>query len=184
VGDSVGDLLERVRQYDPGCFGPGLLVRSTRSLHDEAQVSWHRLKEQRPDLAAYGEGRLRSRVAYLATVDADGSPRVHPVTPIVMPERLMVFMEPTSPKGHDLRRGSRYALHCSVEDDEGGGGEFRVRGSARQIMDAGLRDQVAEHAPYEPSPAYVLFELLVDDAFSTEYDANGTPVRTRWQSGD
>jgi hypothetical protein len=146
-------------------------------------LSWQELRQRRPELAAFGERRLGSRVAYLATVDADGSPRVHPVTPIVMPERLMVFMEPTSPKGHDLRRGSRYALHCSVEDDQGGGGEFRVRGTAREVTDAALRAQAAVHAPYEPSPAYVLFELLVDDAFSTRYDADGTPVRQKWVSG-
>jgi hypothetical protein len=146
-------------------------------------VSWQELREHHPDLAAFGEPRLLSRVAYLATVGADGAPRVHPVTPIVMPERLMVFMEPTSPKGHDLRRGSRYALHCSVEDDHGGGGEFRVRGTARTITDVELREQAANHAPYEPSPTYVLFELLVDDAFSTNYGADGTPVRHTWISG-
>jgi hypothetical protein len=146
------------------------------------QVSWQQLRDHHPELAEFGERRLLSRVAYLATVDADGSPRVHPVTPIVMPSRLMLFMEPTSPKGHDLRRGSRYALHCSVEDDQGGGGEFRVRGTAREVTDEQLRGQAADHASYEPSQAYVLFELLVDDAFSTRYDANGTPVRQTWIS--
>jgi hypothetical protein len=146
-------------------------------------VSWAQLREHQPDLAAFGERRLRSRVAYLATVDAAGAPRVHPVTPFLTSERLLVFMEPSSPKGHDLRRGSRYALHCSVEDDQGGGGEFRVRGSAREVTDAESRAQAADDAPYDPSPSYVLFELLVDDAFSTTYEADGTPVRQRWSSG-
>jgi hypothetical protein len=95
----------------------------------------------------------------------------------------MVFMEPTSPKGHDLRRGSRYALHCSVEDDEGGGGEFRARGSAREVSDPTVREQAADRAPYAPSEEYVLFELFVDDAFSTRYDPSGTPVRRTWRAG-
>lgn len=146
-------------------------------------MSWRELQEHQPELAAFGQRRFGSRVAYLATVDADGSPRVHPVTPIVTPLGLMVFMEPTSPKGHDLRRGSRYALHCSVEDDEGGGGEFRVRGAARAVTEPAVRGQVADHAPFAPSDDYVLFELLVDDAFSTRYDADGTPVRHRWRAG-
>lgn len=146
-------------------------------------MSWQRLQEHAPSLAAFGERRLTSRVAYLATVGDDGVPRVHPVTPIVAPGRLMVFMEPTSPKGHDLRRGSRYALHCAVEDDEGGGGEFRVRGAATSVSDPQLRAIAAEHAPYQPSEHYVLFELLVADAFSTTYEADGTPVRERWVSG-
>jgi hypothetical protein len=146
------------------------------------QVTWQQLREDRPSLATYGEERFASRVAYLATVDRSGSPRVHPVTPIVVPGRLLVFMEPTSPKGHDLRRGSRYALHCAVEDDQGGRGEFRVRGPAREITDVGVRDQAADHAPYEPAPNYVLFELLIDEAFSTRYEPDGTPVRARWKA--
>jgi hypothetical protein len=121
-----------------------------------------------------------SRVAYLATVDGAGSPRVHPVTPIVSPGGLFVFMEPTSPKGRDLERGSRYALHCAVEDEGGGGGEFRIRGSARRVTDPQLRDLAAAHAPYDPAGDYILFELLVDDAFSTTYADDGTPVRRRW----
>ncbi|MGH2405330.1 MAG: pyridoxamine 5'-phosphate oxidase family protein, partial [bacterium] len=52
-------------------------------------------------------------MAYLATLRGDGAPRVHPVTPIVGEGRLFLFMEPTSPKGHDLRRDGRYALHSS-----------------------------------------------------------------------
>jgi hypothetical protein len=133
-------------------------------------------------LAAFGRRRFGSRVADLATGDAAGTPRVHPVTPIVTSLGLMLFMVPTSPKGHDLRRGSRYALHCSVEDDEGGGGEFRVRGAARKVDDPAARAQVAAPAPYEPSDPYVLFELLVDEAFSTHDDAEGTPVRHRWRA--
>jgi pyridoxine/pyridoxamine 5'-phosphate oxidase len=146
-------------------------------------MSWQDLLEGAPELAAFGQRRFGSRVAYLATVDAQGAPRVHPVTPIVTPQGLMVFMEPTSPKGHDLRRGSRYALHCSVEGDDGGGGEFRVRGTAREIHDPAVREQATAHAPYAPYDAYVLFELLVDDAFSTTYDADGSPVRHRWRTG-
>jgi pyridoxine/pyridoxamine 5'-phosphate oxidase len=146
-------------------------------------MSWLTLQDEAEDLASFGARRLTDhRVAYLATVDATGAPRVHPVTPIVAPGGLFVFMEATSPKGHDLERGSRYALHCAVEDDEGGGGEFRIRGSARRVVDAEQRALVAEHAPYTPTDEYVLFELLVDDAFSTVYADDGTPDRRRWRA--
>jgi hypothetical protein len=145
-------------------------------------MSWQTLQDEAGELAAFGARRLTdSRVAYLATVDDSGAPRLHPVTPIVAPGGLFVFMEATSPKGHDLERGSRYALHCAVEDDEGGDGEFRIRGSARRVVDAEQRALVAEHAPYTPTDDYVLFELLVDDAFSTVYAEGGTPERRRWR---
>jgi pyridoxine/pyridoxamine 5'-phosphate oxidase len=146
-------------------------------------MSWQTLQDEAAELADFGARRLtHPRVAYLATVDASGAPRVHPVTPIVVPGGLFVFMEATSPKGHDLERGSRYALHCAVEDDEGGGGEFRIRGSARRVEDPRRRAHVAEHAPYNPTDDYVLFELLVDDAFSTVYADDGTPERRRWRA--
>jgi hypothetical protein len=62
-------------------------------------VSWRELQDSQPELAAFGERRFPSGVAYLATIGVDGSPRVRPVTPIVTPHRRFVFMEPTSPKG-------------------------------------------------------------------------------------
>jgi len=79
-------------------------------------MSWKALRMGAPELAEFGEQRFAGGVAYLATVKSDGAPRVHPVTPIVAPDRLFLFMEPTSPKGHDLRRDGRYALHCAVDD--------------------------------------------------------------------
>lgn len=84
-------------------------------------TSWQTFAQQAPELAAFGESRFRSGVAYLGTLRADGGPRVHPVTPIIG-EELYLFMEPTSPKGRDLRRDPRYTLHCAVEDSSGGAG--------------------------------------------------------------
>src|SRR6188768_280151 len=92
-------------------------------------ASWTEFTKQAPEIAAFGKSRFQSGVAYLATLRADGGPRVHPVTPI-LGDQLYLFMEPTSPKGKDLQRDGRYTLHCSVEDSSGGGGEFYVRGHA------------------------------------------------------
>ena len=90
-------------------------------------TSWAEFAQQAPEFAEFGSARFRSGVAYLGTLRVDGSPRVHPVTPI-LGEQLFLFMEPTSPKGKDLQRDPRYTLHCSVEDSSGGSGEFVHRG--------------------------------------------------------
>src|SRR5512143_2964565 len=102
-------------------------------------MTWKILEDQQPELAAFGAERLNGQVAYLATVRKDGSPRVHPLTPIIGQGHLFVFMEPTSPKGHDLRRDGRYALHCAVADTNGTGGEFSIRGQAQWIDNPELR---------------------------------------------
>jgi hypothetical protein len=142
-------------------------------------ASWAEFIQADPELAALGAERLHGQVAYLATVRGDGSPRVHPVTPIVGGGQLFLFMEPTSPKGNDLRREPRYALHSAVADNSGSGGEFHLRGSARPVADPAVRQLAVASASYEPRDRYVLFALDVDGAMLTLYDGD-RPVRRRW----
>ena len=143
-------------------------------------TSWAEFAQQAPELARFGETRFRSSVAYLGTLRADGGPRVHPVTPI-LGEQLFLFMEPTSPKGKDLQRDARYTLHCSVENSDGGEGEFYVRGRARLIDDPLIRAQAVQAAPYAPQDRYLLFLLSIEFAFMNTY-GDGEPSSKRWRS--
>lgn len=145
-------------------------------------TSWKLFTEQEPTLAAFGKARFGSQVAYLGTVRADGSPRVHPVTPIVGDE-LFLFMEPTSPKGKDLQRDPRYALHCSVRDSGGGEGEFYVMGRARLSYDAAEREAAVRASSYAPADRYVLFVLSVEQAFRNVYVDGKADIR-RWQASE
>jgi hypothetical protein len=147
-------------------------------------MSWGEFATAAPELATFGAGRLSSGVAYLATVREDGSPRVHPVTPIVGEGRLMLYMEPTSPKGKDLQRDGRYQLHCAVENSGGGEGEFYITGRARVVSpDEKEMWELAQRVGYTPKPQYVLFEFSVESAFSTVY-AESEVVRRRWKAGE
>lgn len=141
-------------------------------------TSWQEFAQQAPELAAFGNGRFQSGVAYLGTVRADGGPRVHPVTPI-MGEQLFLFMEPTSPKGKDLQRDGRYTLHCAVADSGGGEGEFYVRGRATLIDDPVVRAQAVQASNYAPQERYILFVLTVEFAFMNQY-IEGQPTVRRW----
>ena len=144
-------------------------------------MSWKNFAAGAPELAEFGEQRFASEVAYLATTRKDGSPRVHPVTPIIGDGHLFVFMEPTSPKGWDLKRDGRYAMHSSVEDSGGGGGEFSISGTARLVTDTDTRSLAVKSASYQPADRYILFELSVLTAFATIYAEDGEPVRSRWK---
>jgi hypothetical protein len=143
-------------------------------------MSWKTLEEKDPDLAAYGAERLNNQVAYLATVRKDGSPRVHPMTPIIGQGHLFVFMEPTSPKGHDLRRDGRYAIHCGVTDTSGYSGEFILAGRAHPVENPELRALAVQLAGYSPADRYILFEFEVESASSTVYP-DGKAVRRHWK---
>lgn len=143
-------------------------------------MCWQSLEDQQPELAAFGAEHLNGKVAYLATVRKDGSPRVHPVTPIIGQGHLFVFMEPTSPKGHDLRRDGRYAIHCSVSDTSGASGEFIVSGRARLIDHPELRALAVRLASYTPADRYMLFEFDIESASSTVYQDDRT-IRQHWK---
>ena len=143
-------------------------------------MTWGALEQSNSSLAAFGLARLNGKVAYVATVRKDGSPRVHPVTPIIGQGHLFIFMEPTSPKGGDLRRGSSYALHCAVSDNSGESGEFIVTGHGQLVEDPATRALAAQLSTYKPADRYILFELSVETASATAYE-NDQPVRQHWQ---
>jgi len=148
--------------------------------------TWSQFAASAPELASYGKTRLESRIAYLATTRPDGAPRVHPVSSFVTDTGLFVYMERSSPKGNDLRRDPRYALHCTVEDNSGGRGEFLVTGHAIEIDDTKIREKAFEQARKtgcNPRERYVLFELRIREAIATRYE-QGTPQRTKWKAAD
>jgi hypothetical protein len=149
-------------------------------------ITWSQFTAASPDLASFGKLRMEGRVAYLATIRPEGTPRLHPISPFITKDSLLVYMEPTSPKGHDLRRDPRYAMHCGIEDNTGGQGEFLVRGHALEVNDAEAKEEAFRQARmmgYNPQERYVLFELTIQEAMATHYE-QGEPKRTRWRASD
>ena len=116
---------------------------------------------------------MTAGLCYLATVRADGHPRVHPVGLHVRGDRLVVPMQPSSPKGHDLRRTGRYAVHCSVEDSDGGAGEVLVTGLAEEC------------APDDDFRArgWTMFDLHVGEVLVVTNDGSGARA-ARWRAKD
>ena len=146
-------------------------------------MSWSKLESQSPEIAEFSKTRLHGKVAYLATIRKDGAPRVHPFTPIIGEGHFFVFMEPTSPKGNDLRRDARYAVHCSVTDNSGESGEVVVTGRARFIEDPEMRALAVKICPYQPAERYILFEFDLESAMTTEYPG-GESVRKHWKADE
>jgi hypothetical protein len=144
--------------------------------------TWGDFAAAEPELAAFVAARLRAAPSYLATVREDGAPRVHPVTPIFTADGLYLFMEPTSPKGADLRARPLFALHNGVPDNAGTGGEASVTGTAHAVDDAAMRATVASAASYAPADRYVLFELRPTDVRCNGYGDVDLPAVRRWRS--
>lgn len=145
-------------------------------------ISWSEFAAIEPELAAFGRDRLAERPAYLATVRPDGYPRVHPVTPVIGHAGLFLFMEPTSPKGPDLRDRAVYSLHNGVPDNSGTGGEFHLSGHGREITEPAIRAAAIEACSYEPAERYVLFELLIAQARCNGYGDVELPAHRSWRA--
>lgn len=145
-------------------------------------MSWKEFEESALELAQLGYEKLNRKIAYLATIKKDGSPRLHPVTPFIGQGMLFMFTEPSSPKIRDLRRDGRYALHCAVGRD-GPLIEYLISGIAEEVSDPSIRMQAATMADSPVVLAgYVLFEYFVKSVLVIEYDEEGKPVVRRWHS--
>src|SRR5918996_2344577 len=98
--------------------------------------SWESFARAEPDLAARGRELLYQRgdgEGFLATVAANGIPRIHPLNVGVRDGRLLVFIQGHSAKARDLEANPRYALHAHI--DPVAPHEFMVRGEARVMTE-------------------------------------------------
>jgi hypothetical protein len=151
-------------------------------------ATWAEFERAVPGLAHKGRALLYQYgppLGYLATVRPDGGPRVHPFCPIVTDGGLWAFVLRHSPKGGDLRRDPRFALHafCPADVDD----EFFVRGRAEPTEPTDdLRVAIVAAA----MPATVgsgdeqLFQLNIDRVLLATYTHRGQwpPYYQRWSA--
>ncbi len=120
---------------------------------------------------------------FLTTVAANGIPRIHPLNVGVVDGRLLVFVQDHSAKARDLESNTHYALHAHQDPERPH--EFLVRGEARLVGDAAVREAAARDWFFTVRHSYPLYELLIGHALLGERDsANDWPPRYRsWRSG-
>lgn len=138
-------------------------------------VDWARFEASDGELAKHVQGRLTGGLCYLSTIRPDGFPRVHPVGVQIRSGRLLVPMSSTSPKGEDIRRNGRFALHCSVEDSRGGEGEVLVTGVGSET------DPPDDFA----ARRWTAFHLQIAEVLSVRHpEHEERPLVTRWNAQD
>ena len=154
-------------------------------------LTWAQFAHARPDLAEAGRQLLYQfgvGLAFLATVRADGGPRLHPMCPLVTDDALLAFLQP-SPKRGDLHRDGRYALHAFPP--EGNEDAFYISGRAvlvddperRQLATAQfLAERRLTAAPQE-FDAQDLFEFYLERCLWTATSGHGdwNPRHTIWR---
>jgi hypothetical protein len=150
-------------------------------------VRWVEFERQAPTFAELGRGRLgEPGVVLVATIRSDGSPRVSPVEPLFWNGDLWLSMGWRTRKAEDLDRDPRILVHSIVTDREGTSGEYKVRGRAIPVDDAGVQQQYAGTVEAElgwrPEPGrFHLFRLEIDDVTFIRWDSStNDQFVTRW----
>ena len=146
---------------------------------------WDAFALAEPEMAEKGRALLYQRgdgEGFLTTVAANGTPRIHPLNVGVKNGRLLVFIQGHSAKARDLAANPHYALHA--HQDPAAPDEFMVRGEARPVTDATVRQAAAADWFFTVSDDYPLYELLIEHALLGERpSADDWPPRYRsWRS--
>ena len=157
-------------------------------------ASWTDLAAARGDIAAAGRRLFYVHgigLGFLATVRADGGPRVHPICPVLTESGLFGMIIP-GPKLDDLRRDPRYALHSETVPPPNQDDAFYVAGIAVEMADPVAWEQIAlqmlaERSTDERWPEFetqVLFEFRVERCLLTlTHAADGFPAgHTVWHA--
>jgi hypothetical protein len=152
-------------------------------------ATWATFEAAAPGLAAAGRRLLYQggevAGAFLATVRADGGPRVHPIFPVIAYGGLHAFIVDPGWKYRDLLRDGRYALHCFPPP--AGGEEFYLDGRARPLEDPGVCAAVAAATGGRQGGAAFerLFALEIERVLHTTWTGWGTeqawPTFKKWR---
>jgi hypothetical protein len=147
-------------------------------------ATWGEFASAAPRLAERGAKLLGVGVAFMATTARDGSPRVHPFTPLISDGRLLTFIGKHTVKYGNLLRDPRCAVHAVLGNSDE---EFLLLGRAAISDDWGTRVQaaVAARAINMTSKNDVAFELMIERAHWAVWRGLGTPdihrEAERWQ---
>ncbi|MCU1450232.1 MAG: pyridoxamine 5-phosphate oxidase-related FMN-binding protein [Acidimicrobiales bacterium] len=151
-------------------------------------ASWAQVMEAAPDLAERVRERFDAHgLAVMATIRADGAPRVTGVEPLFALDELWLGMMHGSRKAADLQRDPRLALHNATEDKQVTNGDAKIAGRAIEITEATDVEAFArafhDATGYAPPPPYHLFKIDVSE-LSFLRPAGDHLVIELWREGE
>jgi len=153
--------------------------------------SWSEFSAEEPELAEHGKNMLfRTRehvgLAFIATLRKDGAPRVHPISLILSKRHLYVVIPRSSPKCADLLRDGRYAAQAFPMSPTEPGDEFYLSGTANQVHDPKISQELTEDTRVAVEENEILFELFLDRVMYTELVNRSSideyPVHRKWMA--
>jgi hypothetical protein len=132
-------------------------------------MNWGEFAAAAPELAGLGQGLLeRAGLCFLATLRADGWPRISPCEPFIVDGEMMLGMMWRSKKALDLHRDPRFTLHSAHAERAGTEGDFKLYGRAVEVTDPQQRERYAltleNKIEWRPADPYHLFCMDIEHA--------------------
>jgi nitroimidazol reductase NimA-like FMN-containing flavoprotein (pyridoxamine 5'-phosphate oxidase superfamily) len=113
--------------------------------------SWGEIEQIAPELARHARALLDAHVhKTLATVRADGSPRISGLEAKFIGDELWFGSMPGSRKSDDLARDPRFALHSGSIDPPGWEGDAKVGGVAVEVEDLVRKREIFDAMGADP----------------------------------
>lgn len=102
--------------------------------------SWSEFDSAAPGIAAIFRRRhtATKNLCLLATLRADGSPRICPLEPRFFAGQLWLVGMPGTRKFADLARDPRFCLHTATVDTQVSDGDAKLWGTVRNVQDPQL----------------------------------------------
>ena len=146
----------------------------------DAAVTWAEFEQADPALAQRVMTRLQShRHAIMATVRADGSPRLSGMEAPIRSGHLWLAMTPGSHKAADLARDPRFSLHSALDAEDLQEGDARIEGAVLLADEAQQAEFVAQHRyPVEDPSIMVLFTTLIQRVVLVRVDNESLLIET------
>ncbi|MET7772808.1 pyridoxamine 5'-phosphate oxidase family protein [Nocardia sp. NPDC005366] len=109
-------------------------------------TTWSEFTAQAPKIATIFERRHRAtgNLCMLATLRADGSPRISPVEPRIFEGMLVIAGMPNTTKFKDLARDPRFCLHTATVDTMVGDGDAKLFGTVTDLPDREVHRRFAQ----------------------------------------
>ena len=129
---------------------------------------WERIEAEEPEFAARAREHFDTGVhKTIATLRADGSPRISGIEASFLAGDLWFGSMPGARKAADLIRDPRFALHSASEDPPGWSGDAKLSGRAIEIGEGNERDRylAARAGDSEPDPpgSFNLFRAEISE---------------------
>jgi hypothetical protein len=108
-------------------------------------TTWQEFVDEAPRIAEVFRRRhaATGNLCLLATLRADGSPRISPIEPRVFEGRLVLVGMPHTTKFRDLGRDPRFCLHTATVDPHVTDGDVKLFGTVRHDPDRALHQRFA-----------------------------------------